>query len=68
MIERATAGCSKPLPKEEIGTKYEDTSFFPFDILGYSLGGGAAMQCAIRHPNRAQSRGWLFCPTQHTSR
>jgi pimeloyl-ACP methyl ester carboxylesterase len=24
------------------------------DVLGYSLGGGAAMQCAIRHPDKAR--------------
>jgi len=41
------------------------------DLIGYSMGGCVAIQCAIRHPEkvrRAQHRDWPYCPTRHTSR
>jgi pimeloyl-ACP methyl ester carboxylesterase len=53
-----TADIDRPFSYEamadDIAALIEHLGFAKADVLGYSLGGGVALQCAIRHPERVR--------------
>ena len=63
-----TADIDRPMSYEamadDIGALIAHLGLAQADVMGYSLGGGVALQTAIRHPRRCAS--WCWCP-RHTS-